>query len=722
MAAVARIDTETQSLVLSSDGGVAEVVYWGAPLPGDEDLHALLASTRPDITGGMLDETPPLSLCPELRQGFPGQAGLVAYRRDREVLPRFRLEGRSGLTWRYRDAENGLTLEHRFDRLGHGLLSARTLLRSTDEIAVHWLSAPVLPGPQAGLEVIDFSGRWLGEFRPERTPWRPGAVLREARGGRSGHEHPPFAIFPEPGTRNTQGRAYAMHLAWSGGHRMVAEELADGRRQIQWGATGGSLPAGTEFRSPPLVFGFSDDGLNGLALAFQRWIRALVPWPAARRRGSTGPTSGAENAGSGRSAASVAANRPVHYNCWEAVYFDHDPDTLKSLATRAHALGVERFVLDDGWFGRRDDDRSSLGDWVPDTRKWPYGLTPFVAHLQSLGLGFGLWVEPEMVNLDSDLARAHPDWILGDVDQIEGRHQRVLDLSQEAVRDHLFARLDALLRELPIDYLKWDHNRLLPAPDARQCDAIYALIDRLRDAHPHVEIESCASGGGRIDAGILARTHRVWLSDSNDALERLRIQHDAALFLPGAITGSHVGPRRCHTSGRVQDIRFRAYVAAQRHLGIELDPRELTHEEAAALKDIIAWWKSHRHWLMLADILRLDSDDPAVVAELQLSQDRDRFILFAGQSIASTAITARPLRLTALEPGARYEIRLVNADEVPPQSRGPAALKRGPLSLSGAALMQGGIRLPWSFPSRLWVVEGRKLAGRSPAGTDTQDT
>jgi len=208
-------------------------------------------------------------------------------------------------------------------------------------------------------------------------------------------------------------------------------------------------------------------------------------------------------------------------------------------------LGAERFVLDDGWFGLRDDDTTSLADWIIDARKYPNGLTPLIDHVHSLGMTFGLWFEPEMTSENSDVYRAHPDWALGPQDQILGRQQKVLNMALPQVRDFLYDRISAILRDNPIDYIKWDHNRVMPTPDAAQTRGTYALLDRLRADFPLVEIESCASGGGRIDFGIMARTQRVWLSDSNDALERLRIQHDAALFLPSAVTGSHVGPRHC---------------------------------------------------------------------------------------------------------------------------------------------------------------------------------
>ncbi len=684
-----RIDTRGQTIALATEGGIPEVIYWGPVLPKAEDLAQLTLAARNDLTGGMLDKLPPLSLSPEPGRAFQGQPGHELAEADGTPLrPAFRLdraevaEGRLTLI----STASGLVLSHHLTAQATGTICLQTTLQADRLIRAHWLAAPVLPAPQSG-EMTDVHGKWIGEFHLIRTPWAPGIRLREARTGRSGHEHPPYLILSGEGCTNTRGEALALHYAWSGGHRMVAEELPDGRRQVQFGHPfGAETEAGTEFASAELIAVASTTGLNGIAATFQRDLRdRVVQWPDVKRP------------------------RPVHYNCWEAVYFRHSLPELAEIATRAAALGAERFVLDDGWFGKRDDDTTSLGDWTIDRRKWPEGLHPLIRHVQSLGMTFGLWFEPEMVNPNSDLYRAHPDWMLGPQDQIAGRHQMVLNLALREVRENLFHQLSAGLREYPIDYIKWDHNRLLPVVDAAQTRGVYDLIDRLRAAHPGVEIESCASGGGRIDAGILARTHRVWLSDSNDALERLRIQHDAALFLPSAITGSHVGPRHCHTSGRVLPMAFRAWVAAQRHMGFEMDLRELTEAEALTLGQVTAWYKANRGWMMSGTILRLDSDDPAVTAEMQVASDGGRFVVFAGQAETSRQILPRPLRMAGLEPQARYEVSLRNPEDAPRQSRGPNALKTGPLTLTGQVLMTKGILLPVAWPATMWVVEGRKL-------------
>jgi alpha-galactosidase len=688
-----RIDDGRQTLVLAArNDRLPEVVYWGTALPLTENLDTLHAAHVIDVTGGMLDENPDLSICPEATRSFPGQPGLIVRDSDgTPLLPKFCFESvtqNGTLELTYKDAANGLTLSVSFasDPETH-VITCQTTLDASRPVHLHWLAAPVLPGPQQSDEMIDVSGRWCGEFQLSRTAWAPGMRYRENRTGRTGHEHFPGLIVPCRGATNTEGEAYAFHYGWSGGHKMIAEELQDGRRQIQWGhAARMETEAATQFKTAPLYISYSNTGLNGCAVAFQRHLRdRIVTWPK------------------------PDAPRPVHYNCWEAVYFDHKLPVLQDIADRAAKLGAERFVLDDGWFGNRDDDTRSLSDWTVDPRKYPDGLHPLIEHVHSLGMTFGIWFEPEMINEDSDIHRAHPDWVLGSEDQTLGRQQKALNMALPAVRDYLYDRMSAILRDHQIDYIKWDHNRVLPMPDASQTRGSYALIDHLRADFPHVEIESCASGGGRIDFGILQRTQRVWLSDSNDALERLRIQHDAALFLPLSVTGSHVGPRHCHTSGRHLDISFRAWVAAQRHMGFEMDPRELNETETAVLTEVTSWWKHNRNWMQKADILRLDSADPAVIAEQQLSREKDRFVVFAGKAATSSQIAPRPLRLTGLDPAAMYRIDLINRNTLHRLSRGTTALKSGALEVSGAYLMRHGVTLPWSFPDRMWVLEGQRL-------------
>eukprot|EP00903_Cladosiphon_okamuranus_P002613 g2611.t1 len=310
--------------------------------------------------------------------------------------------------------------------------------------------------------------------------------------------------------------------------------------------------------------------------------------------------------------------RPIHYNTWEAVYFDHDHETLFNLANKAAEVGAERFILDDGWFGSRRNDKAGLGDWWPSKDVYPDGLGPLIKHVTDLGMEFGLWFEPEMVNPDSELYREHPDWILHaeGVEQVPFRSQFVLDLTRPEVSDYLFDHMHKLLSEHEISYVKWDMNRDVHHPGSRgrpaihqQTRALYALIERLREAHPDLEIESCSSGGARADYGILRRTDRIWTSDSNDALDRQRIQRGASHFFPLEIMGAHVGPETCHITGRRLSMEMRVATALFGHMGMELNLLEEAPANLEVLKAGLALHKQHRDLIHSGDFHRLDTPD-----------------------------------------------------------------------------------------------------------------
>ena len=703
-----RLDTPGQTLAFASWGGhLPGVVYWGAPLPAAEDLAALARSQIRPLAPGTLDQVAALSICPEEGRGFPGQPGLrLRDGRGRPLATQFMLEavaaGDGAIRFDARDRIRGLRYRAHFEAPAGGeVLRAWATIEGEGDLKLDWLAAPVLPLPQDAPDFTDYVGRWSREFGEERVGFARGVHLRESRRGRPGHDHFPALVVPRPGATATAGAVHGVHFGWSGGHRMIVEALPDGRRQLQFGMSCSRDARDAEerggFESGVIHFACAGGGLSGLAQAFQSHVRRqVVRFPEA-----SGP-------------------RPVHYNCWEAVYFDHELGVLKDLAARAAGLGAERFVLDDGWFGKRDDATSGLGDWRVDPRKYPEGLGPLIDHVEGLGMTFGLWVEPEMVSLDSDLARAHPDWVLAPAgyEQISGRGQQVLDLASPAVAEHLFEALDALLSTQRIDYLKWDHNRdVTLAFDAegrdltyRRTRALYRLIDRLRARHPGVEIEACAAGGARLDYGMLARCTRVWLSDSNDARERWRIQGAAATFLPPEVVGSHVGPRRCHTSGRVLPMAFRAAVALTGHMGLELDLRELTEEEAAELRRAIAFYKENRAFLHAARAYRLESPSHETSARMSVGESATRFLLFAASLEVSRAEATAPLRLAGLDPERRYRVRLRNPEplEGSPTRHFPSPLLADAgLVLSGAALMQSGLVLPLAFPDTIWILEGQ---------------
>ncbi len=689
-----RIDVPGQSMVLSViKERLPSVVYWGAPLTKNEDLAEFVAATDRDDSGATIGIASDLTVCPLEARSFPGQPGIYVTGADGCGLrPDFRFvkarQRHDSLTLIAADDVLGMTYSAHFtSEVKTGVIRAVAVLESRNEIRVRWLAAPVLPAPLDTSQMIGFGGKWCAEFQAYRHPFLSGVHMRESRGGRSGHANFPGLYLCADGTTNTSGPCYALSLGWSGGHRMLVEELADGRRQIQFGrAIEADPPLGKKAVSGPLYLARGAMGLNTAAQRLQKHVyEKIVAFPK------------------------PSLPRPVHYNCWEAVYFCHDLDELKEIATRAAALGAERFVLDDGWFCARNDDTQALGDWQADVRKYPDGLLPLAEHVLAEGMQFGLWVEPEMISRNSALYRAHPDWVLGPDDQIEHRHQRVLDLGLKDVRDHLFDVLSEIVNSCPVSYLKWDHNRPLPYAYGQQTDGLYELLARLRTAFPDVEIESCASGGARLDYAMLEHCQRLWLSDSNDALERLRIQHEAALFLPLAVSGSHVGARRCHTSNRELPISFRAWVAAQRLMGFEMDVRELSENEAAVLRDVTSWWKQNRNWRTKAAILRLDTKDDTLIAEMQVANDGGRFVVFAGQIASPLASSPCPLRLTGLDANARYRVTLRNRNEDGGPGRGQVALKTRDLTLDGQSLMTQGLSLPVQHPAHIWVIEGTRL-------------
>ncbi len=396
-------------------------------------------------------------------------------------------------------------------------------------------------------------------------------------------------------------------------------------------------------------------------------------------------------------------------NTWEAVYFDHSLERLEPLIAAASRVGVERFVLDDGWFTGRRDDRRALGDWTVDPAVWPDGLHPLAARLAEAGLEFGLWVEPEMISADSDLARAHPDWLLGRPDALEWRFQRVLDLGIPEAAEHVFARLSALLDEYPIAYLKWDHNRdLLEGSSHRQTTAVYALIDRLRREHPGVEIESCASGGARIDLGMLRRVDRVWPSDTNDPLDRQGIFAATSLLVPPEYLGAHLGDAVAHLTGRSSDLSFRMATALFGSAGIEWN---LAEAEGDDLDAIAAW------------IAALPAPAPAAAqrpgragrcgrsraAGARRGRARSHARGVLGRDARSAGIGHRAARAAA---GARARRRrIASSRSCSAAVRGRWRMPRRPGTpqghavLTGAVLAELGLPLPLLAPQQALVLE-----------------
>ncbi len=559
--------------------------YWGPRLPDGAMPPAALRSQRPEPSFSLHFDQP-LSVFPGVGLGWFGASALLAHRGGGDwaqattatrVEPvgsdtlRFHLSDDVAhipaiITARLDPATDTLTLSTTLSNVGDGVLD------------VQWLAAGNVPLPEDAQSVRSFSGRHNSEFVAlddalSRSTWR-----RENRRGLTSHD-----CFPGAVVTCADGTAFGAQLAWSGNHVNQIEWCDDGRRHWQmgeWLAPGEvRLAPGASITTPELLATCSAEGANSVAQAFHKAIRARMKWP----KGEMTP-------------------RKVHLNTWEGWYFAHDQAALKDLATAGAAIGIERFVLDDGWFHRRNGDDAGLGDWWADAGKYPDGLAPLADHVTGLGMEFGLWVEPEMLSPDSDLYRAHPDWALSIAGRplLAARNQLVLDLTRPEVSDYLFGRIAALLETLRVAYLKWDHNRDLSTVGAqalyrRQVHGAYALMARIRAAFPMVEIEACAGGGGRIDAGIITHTHRFWASDCIDAVSRVAIQRGFLQFMPPEIMGSHVGASLAHSTGRMQGMAFRAGVATPGHFGVELDLRKLTEAETTELAQNIARYKRLRH-------------------------------------------------------------------------------------------------------------------------------
>ena len=677
--------------VIDESTGAPTIVYWGAPL-GAVDLGSLAPALFRPVQQGTLDVVAPLSVVPEHGSGFQGRPGLQGHRRGgRQWSPRFinasvvevvAPTGAAGVRVEAVDAEAQLRLVTVIT-LGDLLAVECTLVNEGDTRYLLDALHPTLPLPAHASELLTFDGRWTREFHPVRRDWGSGVFVSENRAGRTSHEHPPLVYAGAPGFGEWHGDVWGVHLAWSGNHSIHAEAMPDGRRYVQAGELihPGELclEAGESYVAPT-VLGVYGQGVTPASWGFHRWIRRA---PAAPR-----------------------SPRPVLLNTWEAVYFSHDNDTLKALATEAAALGIERFVLDDGWFGSRRDDTSGLGDWVVSPEVYPNGLAPIIEHVRGLGMEFGIWVEPEMVNPDSELYREHPEWALttSHYEPVLARNQLVLNLAHPDAFAHVFGQLDALFRDHDIQYVKWDMNRNHvqgsgaddKAGSHAQTLALYRLLDALRERHPHIEFESCSSGGARIDLEILQRTERVWTSDCNDALERQTIQWGASMLIPNELMGAHIGPTRSHTTGRVHSLAFRALSAMFGHLGVEWNVLTLTESEREQLAAAIALHQRFRSLLHGGDTVRFDPVHNGQAAASHAygvySPERDEALVAHVQLTSGMSLLPPPLRLQGLSPDAQYTV-----EQVPLPGSNVVWAASG-IVLTGAQLASHGVQLPRQHP------------------------
>ncbi len=658
-----RLDGVDTTLVFAWTDGVPTLLYHGRKLGISADIDALVATFARPMLRGTLDVCEPVSLHPESANGFAGHPALIGSRSGvnsswaGQFTDPVVQETKNGVIFRLQDKPRALSLELdcQFDpETDLAVFRSRLGNKGSEPFVVDWLAAPAIALDQHYSQFFSFHGRWCAEFEIERLAVPVGTIMRENRRGRTSHDAFPGIIMLTPETGEESGTCLGCHLGWSGNHRMLLERQSNGDVQLQMGVLflgeEGALAPGDVMETPALYVAQSEAGLNALSQKFHAHVRHRIlklPNPS--------------------------IPRPVTVNTWEAIYFDHRHGTLTALADAAADVGAERFVLDDGWFRGRDDDTTSLGDWYPDENKYPDGLGPIADYVHEKGMQFGLWVEPEMVSPNSALYRDHPDWALGvePYPKVIGRNQLVLDIARVEVSDYLFERIAELVADHGIDYLKWDMNRDLTLPGSvdgaaaacRQVDALYALIDRLLQAFPSLEIESCSSGGARIDYGILERTHRVWVSDSNDTVERLRIQMGLSHFLPPEIMGAHIGPAWSHTSGRGLHAGFRALAAGFGHMGVEADLTKMSDADREIVRAAIHRHKEDREIWHRGTFRRIRTVDPSLTGVMAISPNRRQSRLIITQADRPRAGMTPRLRLNGLMPEQTYRVSLQYASE-----------------------------------------------------------
>lgn len=700
MADLIHLTREGVSVVFETASGTPNLVHWGRAISGGLDELEVLRAIGEVTPHCDFDDPQRVGVWRENARGFLGAPAVVGSRdgldfsqlfvlRETKQLDDFTVEFTSV------DVEAELEVVFKVALLESGLVQFEqsiTNLGLNDfklDSLTTWLAVADYANDQ-----IDFTGRWMNERQLQRKSIQTGTWLREGREGRSGHDFSLVEFAVTDSTTFDQGEVWGVSLAWSGNSRHLVDRTAIGRTSLGAGELllpGEIILAQHEsYAAPRVIAVYSNEGIDGASHRFHSQQRLRVNHPTNVRP------------------------RPVTLNVWEAVYFNHDLAKLTELAKVAGELGVERFVLDDGWFGSRRDDTSGLGDWQVSTDVWPQGLAPLIDVVKSNGMEFGLWFEGEMVNADSDLYREHPEWILQAGGRIPPtfRNQQVLDLAHEGAFSHVFGQVDALLSEYDIAYIKWDHNRVLTEaahfgrPAVRkQVQAIYRMFDQLKARHPKLEIESCASGGGRIDLEMLEHVDRFWASDNNDALERQNINRNTSIVIAPELLGTHIGPTKAHSTGRTHSHTFRANTALWGHAGLEWDLTEASDDERELLASWITYYKAKRSLLHTGRIVRTEHSDPAAYLHGVVSQDKAEAIFMLAQLRTSQFSRPPAIRFTGLLDDAIYEVKVVEpAGAAQFMQLKPPTWFDG-VTLSGSALSTFGLKSPVLRPEQALLIE-----------------
>jgi len=677
----------TYALAVDDDNDL-RAIYWGGRLSDDETfaVRNIESISSFDLS---------TSLTP---QEFPGQgAGLVTDPGlkitfpdgNRDLRLRFRSYAIDGetLTIRLTDIDRPVevTLRYTIDP-DTGVIGRSATVRNTGAHAFtieRIASAVVTLANQPDYRLYSLSGRWAGEFTLNTQPVTPTLAVLESRRGMTSHQHTPWFAIDRAGVSSEEhGPVWFGALAWSGSWRISVGRDALGRVEIAGGYNpydfSWRLHPGETLDTPVFYIGYSDHGMGGASRTFHRFQRAhILPHDGHKVR-------------------------PVVYDSWEATYFKVTEAGQMALAEKAARLGVERFVLDDGWFANRNDAHSGLGDWYVDRTKFPHGLTPLIDKVHALGMEFGLWVEPEMVDKDSDLYRKHPDWVINFAGRprTEGRNELVLNLARPEVRDYVLNAIDRLLDENDVQFLKWDANRAWTEPgwpEAAPADQqrlyvdyvrnLYAIMDELRRRHPGLEIQACAGGGGRVDLGIMQHTDEVWPSDNTDPFDRLAIQDGFTHAYTPAAMMAWVTDSPNWANNRTTSLAYRFLSSMQGGLGIGADLNKWTDDDFKVAAKMIADYKTISQTVQHGSLYRLirPLPDNETSATLYVSQDRKQAVLFQMLHSSSQQDNPARIQLRGLDPDRIYTVRMIGGDPVPDTI---------PASATGRHWMQWGLSAP----------------------------
>jgi alpha-galactosidase len=679
------LQTDDTSYAMQIAHGYLAHVYWGARVRGLQLDRLLELKRRASFSPTTVPEVPALSL-DTLPQEYPGYgtsdfrhpayqvkfadgstASELVYESHRILPGKPKLPGLPA-TYAESDDEAGtLEITLRDPARDFKVVLSYTVFEKWNAIA---RSARLVNVGKAPIEVlralsmsVDFahdrydllqlSGAWARERYMHRRPLAPGLQAVESRRGASSHAQNPFVALLGRGADEDHGDVYGVSLVYSGSFTAGVEVDPFHAARLFIGINpfdfGWRLMPGESFQTPEAVLVFSAEGLGGMSRKFHDLYRSRLCRGVWRDK-----------------------PRPILVNNWEATYFDFNAEKIEAIARAGRELGIELFVLDDGWFGRRDSDNSSLGDWFVDRRKLPNGLDDLARRVNDLGLQFGLWFEPEMVSPDSELYRAHPDWCL----HVEGRRrtearqQLILDLSRGDVQDYIVDTVSSVLASAPIAYVKWDMNRNMTEigsaklPPERQRETahrymlgLYSVLERITSKFPHVLFESCSGGGGRFDPGMLYYMPQTWTSDNTDAISRLKIQYGTSIVYPVSAMGAHVSAVPNHQVGRVTPLETRGHVALSGNFGYELDLTKFTDGEKAIVREQIALYKEIRHLVQFGDFHRLLSPfEGNAAAWMFVAKDRREAFVVYVQVLQEPYAPLDRFRLKGLDPALDYEL------------------------------------------------------------------